>query len=99
LLAVDAKRLHAVHVMRDEQSDEQVATCELMMLHANHTSHAVEPFPADVCDRLRNVCAAHSVLPRPEGTGRGITMVKVPEGQWEGLDTTNQPGEGNDGQP
>ncbi len=45
-----------------------------MSLHVDMTAKKVAPFPDKIMRSLAAMKAAHDLLPRPDGLGRGIGM-------------------------
>jgi acyl-CoA thioester hydrolase len=71
LLGHDAKRLHVFHEMTG-CGDVPVATCELMFLHVSH--QRVAPMPPEATRAVGALAGTQASLPRPERSGRHITM-------------------------
>jgi acyl-CoA thioester hydrolase len=75
VLGVDDKRLHVLHMMAaGDDGQRAAATCELLFVHADHTTHRVVPFPSKVRSQLARVAAAHAPIPRPPQVGRSIEL-------------------------
>jgi len=72
LLGADARRLHFLHTMFREHDADPAATTELMTLHVDTAAKRVTPFPQPVAAKIRALLQEQTVLPRPEGVGRGI---------------------------
>lgn len=75
MLGTDAKRLHILHEMY-RTAGGPIATAEQMLLHVDTRAGQAAPFPAPVAARLREIRAAHAVLPVPGYVGRSI---RIPE--------------------
>ena len=71
LLGHDAKRLHVFHEMTGG-GDGPAATCELMFLHVSH--QRVAPMPPEATRAVGALAGTQASLPRPERSGRHITM-------------------------
>jgi acyl-CoA thioester hydrolase len=76
VLGTDAKRLHIVHEMYLCSTGGLIATAEQMLLHVDTRAGQAAPFPAPVAARLREIRAAHALLPVPSYVGRSI---RIPE--------------------
>jgi acyl-CoA thioester hydrolase len=74
VLGTDAKRLHIAHEMFNSGGD-RLATGEQMLLHVDTRATSVTPFPADLAARLRQIAAAHAVLPVPDYVGH---VMRIP---------------------
>jgi acyl-CoA thioester hydrolase len=75
VLGVDDKRLYVLHTMlAGDDRGRPAATCELLFVHADHTTHRVGPFPPKVRSQLARVAAAHAAIPRPPQVGRSIEL-------------------------
>ena len=68
-LGAAGKRMHLWHEMWSE--DRLCATGEHMLVHVDMATRRPAP-PGPRLDRLRQIAAAHTRLPRPEGVGRAI---------------------------
>jgi acyl-CoA thioester hydrolase len=75
VLGTDAKRLHILHEMY-RAAGGLIATAEQLLLHVETRAGQVAPFPAPIAARLREIRAAHAVLPVPGYVGRSI---RIPE--------------------
>jgi len=73
VLGVDSKRLHIAHEMYNE-AGVLVATAEQMLLHVDTGAQKVSPFPAQIARRLRQIRAAHAVLPVPAYVGHVMRL-------------------------
>jgi acyl-CoA thioester hydrolase len=69
VLGVGSKSLHIVHEMRASGSG-CAATAEQMLLHVDTAARQVEPFPAEIAGRLRQIAVAHAVLGVPGYVGQ-----------------------------
>jgi acyl-CoA thioester hydrolase len=76
LLDYDAKRVHYFEQLLHATENWVSATSENMTLHVDMASKKVVPFPETVMRTLAAMKAAHAALPRPEGVGRSIKMLK-----------------------
>jgi carnitine 3-dehydrogenase len=76
VLGTDAKRLHILHEMYLCPAGGLIATAEQMLLHVDTRAGRAAPFPAPVEARLREIRAAHALLPVPAYVGRSI---RIPE--------------------
>jgi carnitine 3-dehydrogenase len=76
VLGTDAKRLHILHEMYLCSTGGLIATAEQMLLHVDTRAGQAAPFPAPVAARLREIRAAHALLPVPSYVGRSI---RIPE--------------------
>jgi len=74
LLEHDAKRLHYFEQLFHAEDGWVSATSENMSLHVDMAAKKTAPFPPELAKRLVQMQAAHAQLPRPEATGRKITM-------------------------
>jgi len=74
ILGADNKRLHLAHEMFSLADGKRAATQELMYLHIDLTARRVVPWLPEVYDRVAAATAAHAHLPRPDWSGRRVTM-------------------------
>jgi acyl-CoA thioesterase FadM len=75
VVGVDDKRLHALHtLLAGDDGERPSATCELLFLHADHTTHRVVPFPPAVRTHLARIAAAHAAVPWPPKARRSIDL-------------------------
>jgi acyl-CoA thioester hydrolase len=74
LLGADPKRLHVFHRMTEADSGDEVATCELMLLHVNTADERVTAMPSQRCQVVTALAAEHADLPAPPAAGRRIGM-------------------------
>jgi len=74
LLDHDSKRLHYMHFMYHAEEGYLASTNELISLHVDMTQRRSAPMPQSVIERLDQVAAAHSALPRPSQAGRMISL-------------------------
>jgi acyl-CoA thioester hydrolase len=71
VLGVDSKRLHLFHSLYHAEQGYLAATNEVMLLHVDGEPRAA-PWPAERLAWLRQVAAAHVLLPRLPQIGRQI---------------------------
>jgi acyl-CoA thioester hydrolase len=71
LIDFDEKRFHTYQELFHVDG-WLAATAEALTLHIDMSGPKVTPFPPDVAERMKEMQAAHSVLPRPERVGRSI---------------------------
>lgn len=76
LLDHDAKRLHYMHMMYHAEEGYLASTNELISLHVDMTQRRSSPIPKSVAERLDDLAAVHSQLPRPPQAGRVISLGK-----------------------
>jgi len=74
VLAADEKRLQLFHEMTRAGDGAVLATAEQMLLHVDSGAGHVVPAVGEMRDRLVELAADHSVLPRPERAGRAVAM-------------------------
>jgi len=74
ILAADTKRLHLAHEMFSLADGKRAATQELMYLHIDLSARRVVAWLPEVYDRVAAATAAHAYLPRPDWSGRRVTM-------------------------
>lgn len=74
ILGYDSKRIHVFHSMILKETNELVATNELMFVHVNQATMKVEPMPCETLARLEKILTAHASLPRPANAGRGVGL-------------------------
>jgi acyl-CoA thioester hydrolase len=74
ILGSDSKRLHLAHEMFCVADGKRAATQELIYLHIDLSARRVVPWLPGVSARIAAAAAAHAPLPRPDWTGRRITM-------------------------
>jgi acyl-CoA thioester hydrolase len=74
ILGSDSKRLHLAHEMFTLAGGQRAATQELMYLHIDLSARRVVPWLPEVSERVAEAAAAHARLPRPDWTGRRISM-------------------------
>jgi len=77
VLALDEKRLQVFHSLRRSRDDSLVATAEQMHLHVDTREKRSTAIDPTVLRRLRELGDAHATLPRPDGAGRSIGMVRA----------------------
>lgn len=78
LLAFDEKRIHYFHEMYHADDGYLAATNELMSLHVSQATRRAAPMADAVRDRLAEILAAHSALPRPPQVGRVMGLNAKP---------------------
>ena len=76
LLDVGPKSLHLFHTVRNEVTDNDVATAEQLLVHVEMASGRVVPMPDDLRARLEAIMKAHAVLPRPAAVGHVMAVRK-----------------------
>lgn len=76
LLDFDAKRMHYFEQLHHAEEGWLSATSEAMALNVDMTAKKVAAFPPAVMTLLAQMKAAHARLPRPDGVGRRIAMVR-----------------------
>jgi acyl-CoA thioester hydrolase len=76
VLGTDDKRLHILHEMYNAAGGGLLATAEQMILHVDMRAGRATPFPERIARGLREISAAHAVLPVPGYVGRSI---RIPE--------------------
>lgn len=74
LLDHDAKRLHYMHFMYHAEEGYLASTNELISLHVDMTQRRSAPMPQSIIERVDQVAATHSALPRPPQAGRVISL-------------------------
>ena len=74
LIDFDRKRAHFYQELRHAVEHWLSATSEQMSLHVDMEARKVSPWPQDILANLSALSAAHSVLPRPERSGRHIEI-------------------------
>lgn len=74
LLDYDSKRLHYFEQLFHAEHGWIAATSENIALHVDMARRKTAPFPAEVMRRLMQMKAAHARLPRPEASGRRVSM-------------------------
>ncbi len=75
VVGLDPKRLHLFHEMRDERTDELLATTEQMLLHVDTTAGRVVPILEGPAAALAAIREAHRTMPTPDNLGR---VMEVP---------------------
>jgi acyl-CoA thioester hydrolase len=73
LLGADAKRVHLFQEMFRADTDERVATHEVLALHIDMTTRRTAPFPPDTQAALAVAVRAQATRPLPRGVGRRIS--------------------------
>lgn len=74
LLGTDAKRVHLFQEMFRADTDERVATHEILALHIDMRTRRTAPFPPDTQTALAAAVGVQAERPLPKGVGRRITM-------------------------
>ena len=74
LLAHDAKRIRGYLELVHAGEGFVAASADQLFLHVDMAARRVAPFPDDILANLAAMRAAHAALPRPERTGRAITL-------------------------
>ncbi|MGL4637130.1 MAG: thioesterase family protein [Beijerinckiaceae bacterium] len=74
LIEFDDKRLHYFMQIHHAEQGWLAANCENLSIHVDLASRKVAPFPDDVKANLAIMKKAHSLLPRPDGLGEGISI-------------------------
>jgi acyl-CoA thioester hydrolase len=72
VLGSDAKRIHIFHRMLRE--DQVLCTAEQMLVHVDMTAGRSAPMPGALADRVAQIAAAHSRLPRPAEVGHVMAI-------------------------
>ena len=72
ILDWDRKRLHLFHRMFAVDSEEPVATNEVMVLHVDSAERRVSELPKPALGRIAPIAAHHARLARPPQAGRVI---------------------------
>src|SRR2546430_13623840 len=60
LLDVGPKGLHLFHTVHNEDTGEQVAMAEQLLVHVDMATGRVVPMPEDLHGRLKAICEAHA---------------------------------------
>jgi acyl-CoA thioesterase FadM len=76
VLDVDAKRLHIYHEMFHGETGDRMSTCEQMLVHVDMNAQRSTAILPDVAAALAAVHASHRDLPRGEGVGRTMQIIK-----------------------
>ena len=76
VLGADEKRLHLFHTLRRDGEEVPLATAEQMLLHVDAGSRRSGPAYGGVRERVASLAGAHASLPRPEGAGRTIALIR-----------------------
>jgi acyl-CoA thioester hydrolase len=74
ILAVDAKRMHIAQEMFRPGQTRRVALMEQLSIHIDLSVRRSAPFPPERLSEIRAAMEAQKDWPRPEGTGRQITL-------------------------
>lgn len=75
LLDHDAKRLHLHHTMlRDDDSEEHLATSEQMLMHIDIKGPRATPFAPKIAARIAAIAADHAALPALDGRSPCIAI-------------------------
>ena len=72
ILDIDDKRLHLFHRMYAGESDDLLATNELMILHMDMDIRRSAPFPKKALTYFQRLAKEHQALGRPGQSGREI---------------------------
>ena len=72
ILDIDDKRLHLFHRMYAGDSDDLLATNELMILHMDMDIRRSAPFPKKALTCFQRLAKEHQALGRPGQSGREI---------------------------
>ena len=75
VLGFDDKRLHLFHHMYSGPDDAVVATNEIMLVNVDMNRRRATPVPAAELESIKEIAAAHALLPRPPEAGRAIAPV------------------------
>tara|TARA_S200000501_G_C20744896_1_gene709053 strand:+ start:377 stop:859 length:483 start_codon:yes stop_codon:yes gene_type:complete len=76
ILDIDAKRLHIFHRMHLIDSNDLVATNELMILSVNLTTRKVSPFADKEATNLNKIMVSQKLIPSPLQAGQRIGIRK-----------------------
>lgn len=74
ILGWDEKRLHLFHTLLRMGEEEPVAMGEHMLIHVDASAGRAAPVGDSVRGRVAALAEAHAALPRPERSGRRITL-------------------------
>ena len=74
VLDFDERRIHFAHEMYQDEAHYLAATNELMMLHVDLDTRRAVAMPAPVLERLADLRARHTQLPRPNGLSRPMGL-------------------------
>jgi len=74
LLAADEKRFQLFHCLYNRETDELVATNEIMALGFNLKTRGLMAFHPEVFARIKEVLTEHATLPQPKNAGRAIGL-------------------------
>jgi len=76
LLDVGPKSLHLFHTVRNEESREDAATAEQLLVHVDMAAGRVIPMPDELRERLEEIRLAHASLPVPPAVGHVMGVRK-----------------------
>jgi acyl-CoA thioester hydrolase len=76
LLDCDAKRVHLFHEMYHADEGYLAATNETIVMNIDYATRKSGPFPAQAAERLAQVWAEHSKLPKHPKAGRLMGLRK-----------------------
>lgn len=76
LLDRDAKRVHVFHEMFHAEQGYLAATSELITMNIDYATRKSGPWPAQAAERLEQIWAEHSKLPKPAKSGRVMGLKK-----------------------
>jgi acyl-CoA thioesterase FadM len=76
VLDVDSKRLHIYHEMFHGESGDRLSTSEQMLVHVDMNAQRSAAILPDVAEALAAVHASHRELPRADGVGRTMQIVR-----------------------
>lgn len=74
IIGHDRKRLHLYHSLHLVGGEKELAGNEQMLLHVDLAGPRSAPFSEPVLDKLRNITAQQSDLPKPAFIGRVIGL-------------------------
>ena len=74
VLGVDHKRLHFTHSMLDDESGDELAITEQMLMHVGFAKGSAVPILKGPAAALAAIAAAHDSLPIPETVGRAMKL-------------------------
>lgn len=77
IIEVDEKRLHLLHSMFLPETDEPVATIELMILHVDLNTRKSAPFATQIKSNLIQMRDQHADFPLPPQIGRQVGIRKT----------------------
>lgn len=74
LLAADGKRFQLFHCLYNRETEELVASNEVMALGFNLKTRGLMAFRPEVLARIQEIRAKHALLPLPKNAGRAIGL-------------------------